>query len=258
MGRRVPGDLETNPRDAVKVTGWAIRCTILRNTSERHLRRSLITFENEAGSPRDGDSDEIAKTGETVMTRASENSWTGATTKRPSQFPSLLHTIQIVCRGTKSRRFFTIPGPPFNFSPTNTRTEVSRRIWDSRRIDFFRFPNRPGRDDYSLRSRRATRDRRDPRAREFIRLKRRTSIDALITRKIYLANTQSRRTANDALYGPTFPTVPRSYEEIMKSTLSAKLRRRTGPQTAMRKRIPLILTLCSTKSPTTPLTSLLS
>jgi len=57
MGRRVPRDPETSPRDAVKVTGWAIRRTILRNTSERHLRRSLITFEDEVGSPRDGDGD---------------------------------------------------------------------------------------------------------------------------------------------------------------------------------------------------------
>jgi len=120
----------------------------------------------------------------------------------------------------KSRRFFTIPGPPFNFSPTNMRTELSRRVWDSRRIDFFRFPNRPRRNDYSLRSRRATRDRRDPRVEEFIRPRRRTSIDALITRKICLANTLSTRTANDALYGPTFPVL-RSYGEIMKSTLSA-------------------------------------
>jgi len=138
-----------------------------------------------------GDSDD-ASVGEFLPSE-----WTGATTKRPSQFPSLLHTIQIVCRGTKNRRFFTIPGPPFNFSPTNTRTELSRRVWDSRRIDFFRFPNRPGRDDYSLRSRRATRDRRDPRVEEFIRSRRRISIDALITRKICLANTLSTRTAND-------------------------------------------------------------
>lgn len=48
MGRRVPRDSGTSPRDAVKVTGWAIRCTILRNNPEQHLRRSLITFEDEA------------------------------------------------------------------------------------------------------------------------------------------------------------------------------------------------------------------
>lgn len=48
MGRRVPRDSGTSPRDVVKVTGWAIRCTILRNNPERHLRRSLITFEDEA------------------------------------------------------------------------------------------------------------------------------------------------------------------------------------------------------------------
>lgn len=59
MGRRVPGDPGTSPRDAVKVTGWAIRCTILRNSPERHLRRSLITFGDEAESPRAKD-EEIA------------------------------------------------------------------------------------------------------------------------------------------------------------------------------------------------------
>ena len=61
MSREIP---ETSPRDAVKVTGWAIRCTILRNNPERHLRRSLITFEDAArkeDDDGDDDDDEITK-----------------------------------------------------------------------------------------------------------------------------------------------------------------------------------------------------
>lgn len=47
----VPRDPHTSLRDVVKVTGWAIRCTILRNSPKQHLRRSLITLGTDAESP---------------------------------------------------------------------------------------------------------------------------------------------------------------------------------------------------------------
>lgn len=101
MGRRVPRDSGTSPRDVVKVTGWAIRCTILRNNPERHLRRSLITFEDEAEGTtmklRNGkDNYERVKFAFTEK----ENRIGKATTERPFQFSNPFYILQIVLCGT--------------------------------------------------------------------------------------------------------------------------------------------------------------
>jgi hypothetical protein len=98
MCRRVSRDPETSPRDAVKVTGWAIRRTILRNSPERHLRRSLITCEGEEESSRKDD--EIAEWKTHSYNMRIKFVFRERIIRRqqyvPFQFSSFLYTIRIV------------------------------------------------------------------------------------------------------------------------------------------------------------------
>lgn len=143
MDRHVPGDPETSPRDVVKVTGWAIRCTILRNNSERHLRRSLITFVDGTKSLRKDDG-EIVEIGEdsydTSVKFVFVEKENGRRGDNETSFPiskSLLHNPDCSPRHGRLRHFFTF-WPSFNFS--NQPTERSFIAW------FLSFPKLAGKN----------------------------------------------------------------------------------------------------------------
>lgn len=126
MDRHVPRDPETSPRDVVKVTGWAIRCTILRNNPERHLRRSLITFVDGTESPRK-DNDEIVETGKDsydtnvkFVFAGKENGWKGGSETSYPISKSFVHNPDCSPQHGHLHRFFAF-WPSFDFSNQSTK-----------------------------------------------------------------------------------------------------------------------------------------
>jgi len=126
ISREIP---RTGPRDAVKVTGWAIRCTILWNNSERHLRRSLITLDG-TESPRKDDM--IVEIGEDsydtnvkfIFVKKEKEQKDDNKTFFQKKNLGLSYTIQIVFCNTDL--FFTFR-PSFNFS--NQLIERNFNAW---------------------------------------------------------------------------------------------------------------------------------
>lgn len=128
MDRHVPGDPGISPWDAVKVTGWAIRCTILRNNSERHLRRSLITFVDGNGK----DDDEILEIGKDSYDTSVKFVFRLERKRTKRRQRNVLSNIQVF--STQSRLFsavwmfvaFSRSNHP-STSLTNPRNKVSSR-----------------------------------------------------------------------------------------------------------------------------------
>lgn len=133
MDRHVPRDPGTSPRDVVKVTGWAIRCTIVQNNPEQHLRRSLITLVDGTESPRK-DNDEIVETGRDSYDTnvkfvfvGKENGWKGDNETSYPISKSFVHNPDCSPQHGRLHRFFAF-WPSFNFSNQPTKRSLSRVI----------------------------------------------------------------------------------------------------------------------------------